>query len=79
MRTFPRREEGNRVRRPEGGGESEAIEHILPPQPIFWKVESGMWKVVNILNYFRPSTLHLPDSGGFKGEKKGDLGGRQEP
>jgi hypothetical protein len=31
MRTFPR--EGNEVRRPEGGGKSEAIEHILPSPP----------------------------------------------
>ncbi|OGQ09449.1 MAG: hypothetical protein A2026_19365 [Deltaproteobacteria bacterium RBG_19FT_COMBO_46_12] len=33
MRTFPRSKEGNWVRRPEGGGESEAIEHILPSPP----------------------------------------------
>jgi len=33
MKTFPRRMEGNQVRRPEGGGESEAIEHILPSPP----------------------------------------------
>jgi len=80
MRTFPRREEGNQVRRPEGGGESEAIEHILPPQPIYWKVEGGKWRVEkNILNDLLPSTLHIPDLGGLYGEEEGDFRAGHKP
>jgi hypothetical protein len=67
MRTFPRREEGNQVRRPEGGGGSGAIEHILPPQPIFMPRR-------------KRKAFPFPRSGtrGFEGEKKSDIGRGQE-
>jgi len=44
-----------------GGGESEAIEHILPPQPIFGKlkVECGKWEIRKYFFHFRPSTLRF--------------------
>jgi len=33
----------------------------------------------NILNDLLPSTLHIPDLGGFYGEEEGDVGAGQKP